>query len=162
MRLPHGLTWRDDATPQHPEKNKQAPPAPGGSPQPGGGNPGEAKAETKQDGNQGGTGGTGQGNDACMTQLMMLVPMILIFWFLLIRPQQKQEKELKQMRESLRKGDLVILGSGLHAEVLEVKENTVIVQADRAGEIRLTYERSAIARVLRDEGTEAATDEQKS
>ncbi|WP_077327187.1 preprotein translocase subunit YajC [Virgibacillus siamensis] len=84
-----------------------------------------------------------------MDMLVSLAPIILmfvIFYFLLIRPQQKRQKQVKQMQTDLKKGDEVITIGGFHGVVHAIDENTVVIQA--AGDnAKLTYDRSAIREV---------------
>ncbi len=60
--------------------------------------------------------------------LLPFVGMLLIFYLLLIRPQQKRQKEVKKMIEALKKGDRVITSSGLYGTVSGIKENVVVVK----------------------------------
>ena len=70
---------------------------------------------------------------------MPLILMFVIFYFLLIRPQQKKQKEHKQMLDNLTRGDRVVTAGGLHGRVTEVKDdvltldlgNEVLVQVGR-------------------------------
>lgn len=84
-----------------------------------------------------------------MDMLVSLSPIILmfvIFYFLLIRPQQKRQKKVKQMQTDLKKGDEVITIGGFHGVVHAIDESTVVIQA--AGEnTKLTYDRTAIREV---------------
>lgn len=78
--------------------------------------------------------------------IMSFLPLILIiivFYFFMIRPQLKKQKEQKKFRESLSKGDKVVTIGGIHGKILEVKENTVIVEV--ANDFKLTLEKSAIS-----------------
>ncbi len=62
---------------------------------------------------------------------MSFLPFILIivvFYFFMIRPQMKKQKELRKFRESLKKGDKVITTGGIYGKVAEVKENYVVVE----------------------------------
>ncbi len=64
----------------------------------------------------------------------MIVMMVLIFavmWLLMIRPQQKQQKELARFRNSLEKGNKVVTAGGIHGTVKEVNQNTVVLQIDK-------------------------------
>lgn len=70
--------------------------------------------------------------------------MFVIFYFLLIRPQQKRQKQVKQMQSDLKKGDSIITIGGLHATIHAIDESTVIVASDG---VKLTYDRSAIREV---------------
>ena len=75
-----------------------------------------------------------------MAQFLPLVLLFVIFYFLIIRPQQKQQKAHKEMLADLKKGDKIVTNGGLHAEVVKTEEDfikiklndTVIVKLDRA------------------------------
>ncbi|NIZ40610.1 preprotein translocase subunit YajC [Entomospira entomophila] len=66
--------------------------------------------------------------------MLMFGLMILVFYFLLIRPSQKQQKELQKMRSSLKKGDKVITRGGIRGKVESIKEvdgqNIVVLLVD--------------------------------
>jgi len=68
---------------------------------------------------------------------------IVIFYFFMIRPQQKKQKESKAFREGLKKGDKVVTIGGIHGKVDVVKEDTVIIITE--GEGRLKIEKSALS-----------------
>ncbi|GGN55271.1 UPF0092 membrane protein YrbF [Oceanobacillus indicireducens] len=77
--------------------------------------------------------------------LMALLPIILmfvIFYFLLIRPQQKRQKQVREMQNDLQKGDKVITIGGFHGIIHALDEGTVVIQAGDG--TKLTYDRSAI------------------
>jgi preprotein translocase subunit YajC len=84
-----------------------------------------------------------------MATLMNLLPIILmfvIFYFLLIRPQQKRQRAIQQMQANLKKGDKIITIGGLHGIIDSVDEDKVVI---RAGDgTRLTYDRSAVREVV--------------
>ncbi|MDR2894478.1 MAG: preprotein translocase subunit YajC [Alistipes sp.] len=64
----------------------------------------------------------------------MIIMMVLIFgvmWLLMIRPQQKQQKELARFRNSLEKGAKVVTAGGIHGTVKEVGANTVTLEIDK-------------------------------
>ncbi|ASA97843.1 MULTISPECIES: preprotein translocase subunit YajC [Anoxybacillus] len=84
-----------------------------------------------------------------METLASLLPLILffaLFYFLLIRPQQKRQKAVQQMQENLQKGDKVITIGGLHGIIDSLDENTVVIRAGDGS--RLTYDRAAIREVV--------------
>ncbi|MBB5354658.1 preprotein translocase subunit YajC [Anoxybacillus mongoliensis] len=84
-----------------------------------------------------------------MQNLASLLPIILmfaIFYFLLIRPQQKRQKAVQQMQANLQKGDKVITIGGLHGIIDSLDENTVVIRAGDGS--RLTYDRAAIREVV--------------
>ncbi|GGA69260.1 preprotein translocase subunit YajC [Ornithinibacillus halotolerans] len=83
-----------------------------------------------------------------MEQLGAFIPLILmfvIFYFLLIRPQQKRQKQVRQMQSELKKGDAVVTIGGFHGTIHAIDENTVVLQAGDGS--KLTYDRSAIREV---------------
>jgi len=73
-------------------------------------------------------------------QFLPLIFLFGIFYFLIIRPQQKQQKEHTAMLDALEKGDKILTSGGLHAEIVKVEENfikiklndTMIVKLDTA------------------------------
>lgn len=75
-------------------------------------------------------------------QIIMLVLILVVFYFFMIRPQMKKQKELKKFREELKAGDKVVTIGGIHAKVLEVAESTVLI-ATEGGKLRV--EKSAIS-----------------
>jgi preprotein translocase subunit YajC len=80
-----------------------------------------------------------------METLVALLPIILmfvIFYFLLIRPQQKRQKQVREMQDQLQKGDKVITIGGFHGVIHAIDEGTVVIQSDDG--TKLTYDRSAI------------------
>ena len=87
---------------------------------------------------------SGQG----MQSLLMLGLMVLIFYFFMIRPQMKKQKELKNFRENLNAGDKVVTIGGIHGKILEVSDTTVLVQAEGT---KLRIDKSAIAQSSEDQ-----------
>lgn len=77
-----------------------------------------------------------------MSSLIMLGLMVLVFWFFMIRPQMKKQKELKKFREALKKGDHIVTIGGIHGKILEVTDTTVLVQSDST---KLRLDKSAIS-----------------
>jgi preprotein translocase subunit YajC len=97
------------------------------------------------------------GSNPTMGMLTTLVPiglLFVVFYFVLIRPQNKKQKETKKMLESLKKGDRIVTIGGIHGQVTSVKENSVIVKVDDA--CKLEFLRSAIASVVSREDAEPA------
>ena len=86
------------------------------------------------------------GNTASMTTtLVTFVLIIAIFYFLLIRPQKKKDKETKAMIEAMKKGDKVVTIGGIHGTIITVKDQTVVVKVDDAA--RIEFSKSAISSV---------------
>ncbi len=86
--------------------------------------------------------------------LMSVVPfiaIIAIFYFFIIRPQNKKQKETQKMIDALKKGDKVVTIGGIHGTVSATKEKTVIVKVDEG--VKIEFNRSAIAGVVTDAAT---------
>lgn len=75
-----------------------------------------------------------------------LVLMFALFYFLLIRPQQKRQKAVTQMQSDLKKGDKVVTIGGLHGFVDSLDEATVVIKCGDGS--RLTYDRNAIRETI--------------
>ena len=76
-------------------------------------------------------------------QIIMFGALILIFYFFMIRPQQKKVKDQKTFRESLKTGMNIVTVGGLHGKIVAQDEATVTVEVDKG--VKLTYDKSAIA-----------------
>lgn len=90
----------------------------------------------------GGQGGQATGGSA-MSTIIMMVLIIVVFYMFFIRPQSKKNKELKKFREGLKRGDKVITAGGIHGKVLEVQDNTVIIETEGLGKLKV--EKASIA-----------------
>ena len=89
--------------------------------------------------------------------LMSMVPIVaifLIFYFLIIRPQQKQAKEHQKMLEALKKGDRVLTNGGLYGVVVGFRGEDVELKV--AENVKLLVARSAITRLANEAGAPAA------
>ncbi|MDD2865813.1 MAG: preprotein translocase subunit YajC [Candidatus Omnitrophota bacterium] len=80
-----------------------------------------------------------------LANLFPLALIFLIFYFILIRPQQKQQKEFKKMLESLKKNDQVVTVGGIHGTIINVKEKTLIIRID--DNTRVEVDKSAVGRL---------------
>lgn len=87
---------------------------------------------------------------------IMIVAMFLIMWLFMIRPQRKQQKQLEEFRNSLKKGDKVITAGGIYGTVAETDERTVLLKVD--GDVKIRVDKSAISR---DGSADAATPAEK-
>ena len=95
--------------------------------------------------------GAPQGGDGAATSnpLMTFLPfvaIIAIFYFLIIRPQNKKQKETQKMLSQLKKGDKIVTIGGIHGTIQTVKEQTIIVKVD--DDTKLEFSRSAISSVV--------------
>ncbi len=97
-------------------------------------------------------GGGQQAGGSGMEGIFMLLIMFAIFYFLLIRPQQKRAKQHKELIESLKAGDQVITAGGLHGKVVAVQDNLATVEI--ASGVRVKINRGSIV------GTKTDTNEE--
>jgi len=72
--------------------------------------------------------------------LFQVVPLLCIGYFLIIRPQQQQQKKIKEMQDNLKKNDEVITSSGIHGTVAIVKDKTVVVRVDEGTRLEILRE----------------------
>ncbi len=87
---------------------------------------------------------------------MPLVLMIVIFYFLLIRPQMKKQKEIDRMQKELKSGDKIITSGGIYATVSNVKDDVLTVKI--ADNVKINIQRSAVGVVLKDKESSAEPD----
>ena len=85
-----------------------------------------------------------------MGSIIMIVALIAIFYFFMIRPQSKKQKEIRKFRESLKNGDKVITAGGIYGKIKEVsdKSNTVILEISDGVKIRI--DKGSIYQTVRD------------
>jgi preprotein translocase subunit YajC len=81
--------------------------------------------------------------------LLPLVLIVLVFWFLVVRPARNQQKRLKETQASVTVGSQVMLGSGLYGTVTALGDDTV--QVDLAPGTNVKVARQAVVRVVEDE-----------
>ncbi len=89
-----------------------------------------------------------------ITQFAPLIFIAIIFYFLLIRPQQKQRKEQQKLISSLKTGDKVVTSAGIHGMITNVKERTVLLKV--ADNVKIEVDKAAVATVLEREAGESA------
>jgi preprotein translocase subunit YajC len=90
-----------------------------------------------------------EGQDA--NPLMSFLPLLLIvvvFYFFMIRPQMKRQKEVRKFRESLAKGDKVVTTGGIYGRIIEVKETTIILEI--AKDIHIKVDKNGIIKDMSD------------
>jgi preprotein translocase subunit YajC len=75
--------------------------------------------------------------------LLMFGMIAIVFYFFMIRPQMKKQKEQKQFKSAVKKGDKIVTIGGVHAKIKEVNETTVMVETDGGAKMRI--EKSAIS-----------------
>ncbi len=73
---------------------------------------------------------------------IMLIAIFAIMWLFMIRPQRKQQKEMEQFRNALKKGDKVITAGGIYGTIAEVNERTVLLKVD--GDVKLRIDKASL------------------
>lgn len=92
---------------------------------------------------QGGEGGGG----SLVSTLIMFGAIFAIFYFMIIRPQQKRAKEREKLLSNVEKGDKIITSGGVHATIVGIEEKTVLIEI--APNVKVKIERSAIGSVVK-------------
>jgi preprotein translocase subunit YajC len=92
-------------------------------------------------------GGAGQTNP--LITFLPLILVFVVFYFFMIRPQMKKQKEMNNYRSTLKRGDKVVTTGGIYGKVYEVKENHILM--DVGGDIKLKVDKNAL---LKDPSTE--------
>ena len=90
-------------------------------------------------------GGAGQ-EQSPLYSFGMIAIMIVIFYFMLIRPQQRREKERRSMMDSVKSGDRVAFSGGILGVVTNVKEKTLMIKV--ADNVKIEVSRAAVTQVL--------------
>ncbi len=101
-----------------------------------------------------GQGGASGGQQGGIGAFVPLILMFVIFYFLLIRPQQKKTKEHRQMVENLKKGDRIVTSGGLHGRVTGITDATLTVEI--ADKVRVKVNRGNVSGVLQPGGGQPA------
>ncbi len=92
--------------------------------------------------------GSGGGGGSLISTLIMFGAIFAIFYFMIIRPQQKRAKEREELLSAIQKGDKVVLTSGLYGTVAGLEEKTCLI--DVGNNVKMKFDRSAIASVIKD------------
>ncbi|MFZ1280643.1 MAG: preprotein translocase subunit YajC [Ignavibacteriaceae bacterium] len=92
---------------------------------------------------QGGEGGGG----SLISTVIMFGAIFAIFYFMIIRPQQKRAKEREKLLSNIEKGDKIITSGGVHATIVGLEEKTVLIEI--APNVKVKVERSAIGSVIK-------------
>lgn len=88
---------------------------------------------------------SGQPAPSPLASLFPIILIFVIFYFMLIRPQQKQQKQHRQLLKGLKKNDEVVTSGGIHGTIVNLDEETVTLRVD--DNTRVKFQRSAISYV---------------
>lgn len=83
-------------------------------------------------------GAAQQGNSWSFWVMMILI--FVVFYFFMIRPQTKRQKEIQKQRESMKKGDKVVTAGGIYGEIKEVQDNAFIITIAKDVTIKVSKE----------------------
>ena len=86
---------------------------------------------------------TGGGEQSFLPTIIMFGSIIAIFYFMILRPQQKRQKERAKLLESMKKGDKIVTAGGVHATIVGLEDKTALIQI--AENVKIKIERSSIA-----------------
>ena len=89
------------------------------------------------------------GQSSPLSMLTLFVPFILIFYFLIYRPQARRQKEHKTMLGAIKKGDKIVTSGGLYAKVLNVKDDEGIVVCSIGENVKVEIAKSAVSGVAK-------------
>jgi preprotein translocase subunit YajC len=86
--------------------------------------------------------GTASGQSNALVTFLPLLLVFVVFYFFMIRPQMKKQKEMTNYRSSLKRGDKVITTGGIYGKIYEVKDNYVMLEV--GGDLKLKVDKSAL------------------
>jgi preprotein translocase subunit YajC len=86
------------------------------------------------------------GGGSPLSGLWMIALIFVIFYFLLIRPQQKKQKQHQNMLESIKKGDRVVTSGGVYGTVVGVKDNIVVLRV--AEDVKMEFAKGSISQIV--------------
>lgn len=77
-----------------------------------------------------------------LSGIIMIVAMIAIFYFFMIRPQSKKQKEIKKAREAMQKGDKVVTAGGIHGKIREIQDEVMTIEI--APEVNIKVDKASV------------------
>jgi preprotein translocase subunit YajC len=90
----------------------------------------------------------GEGSDQGFSFLLMIITFMAIFYFIVIRPQQREQKEHQKRIKTLKKGDRIITSGGIHGTVCAARDKTLVVEIDKG--VKVTLTRTSVSAILED------------
>ena len=92
----------------------------------------------------------GEGGGSMVSTIIMFGAIFLIFYFMIIRPQQKKAKNRTRLLSNLEKGDKVVTSGGIHGIIAGLDEKTLLLQV--SDNLKIKVDRSAIGQVISKKG----------
>ena len=90
----------------------------------------------------------GGGEAGGFMQFLPLILIVVVFWFFMIRPQMKRQKELQAFRNSLQKGDKIVTTGGIYGKVAEISEQYIVMEVDN--NVKLKVDKAAVIKDMTD------------
>jgi preprotein translocase subunit YajC len=90
-------------------------------------------------------GGGAQTGGSGIMQFLPLVLIIVVFYFFMIRPQVKKQKDAKKFMENISKGQKIVTIGGIHGKIHEVQDTYFIIEAEGGDQVKLKVSKSAIS-----------------
>ncbi len=94
-------------------------------------------------------GAGGSGGSSLLPGMIPFILIFVLFYFLILRPQQKQSRELKEMKSNLKRGDNVLTSGGIYGKVVNVNEDVLSVEIAKGINIKMT--RSGVSAIVNPE-----------
>lgn len=88
------------------------------------------------------TGAVGQPAGSGLGMLIPLLAIFAIMWLLMIRPQNKKQKEIEKFRQGLKKGDKIVTIGGIYGTVVEIKDSTLFIEIDK--DVKIKVDKSSV------------------
>ena len=98
--------------------------------------------------------GEGAGGSSMFSPLIFMGVIFFIFYFMMIRPQQKRQKERQRLLNEMKKGDKVITAGGIHGRIIALEEKTVLVEI--SDNIKIKVERASIGTVIKESSNDSS------
>lgn len=83
------------------------------------------------------TGASPAGGNAGYINILLLVALVAIFYFMMIRPQQKRQKDIQKAREAMKVGDKVITSGGIHGKIKDLGETSMLIEISEGVRVRI-------------------------
>lgn len=84
------------------------------------------------------------GQGSFLSSWGLIIILFVVFYFFMIRPQQKRQKEIKKFREGLAKGDSVVTAGGIHGKIVEADPNVTYLLIEIASGVRIRVDKGSV------------------
>jgi preprotein translocase subunit YajC len=87
----------------------------------------------------------GAGGGSPYGSFVMMGAIIVVFYFFMIRPQIKKQKDQKKFVDEMKKGDKVVTTAGIHGKVVEIADATILIEVDSDRNVKMRFDKSAVS-----------------